>query len=96
MDFEEEVLADCERLLGDDHPWTLISRGNLAYRYRYAGRVADAIDLEVSVLAERARVLGSEHPDTRTARANLAASYRQAGRMHEALELETVLNDSKS
>ena len=33
----ERTLADCERVLGPDHPDTLASRNNLAAAYRAAG-----------------------------------------------------------
>jgi hypothetical protein len=32
------VVADFERLLGGEHPDTLIARGNLAASYRHMGR----------------------------------------------------------
>src|SRR5262249_54697906 len=41
----EPLVADCERLLGTDHPNTLGSRGNLAAAYQAAGRTAEAIAL---------------------------------------------------
>ena len=34
----EPLAADCERLLGPDHPHTLTSRNNLAAACRAAGR----------------------------------------------------------
>ena len=36
------LVADCERVLGPDHPDTLASRNNLAAAYRAAGRPDDA------------------------------------------------------
>ena len=41
----EETLADRERVLGPDHPDTLVSQNNLADAYQEAGRVAEAIPL---------------------------------------------------
>lgn len=38
----EPLAADCERLLGADHPDTLTSRSTLAAAYRAAGRTAEA------------------------------------------------------
>ena len=38
----EQNLADRERVLGADHPYTLNSRNNLAIAYRAAGRTAEA------------------------------------------------------
>jgi hypothetical protein len=46
------VLADCERVLGPDHPDTLHSRSNLAGGYQSAGRLDDAIRLDEQTLAD--------------------------------------------
>lgn len=61
-----------ERLLGGNHPDTLIIRGNLAVSYREAGRTGDAIKLGEQVAAVMERVLGAEHPDIVVARKALA------------------------
>ncbi|MFC0567396.1 tetratricopeptide repeat protein, partial [Plantactinospora siamensis] len=66
----------CERVLGEEHPNTLRSRNNLAYAYRAAGRLGEAIPLYEATLVARERVLGEEHPDTLASRNNLAAAYR--------------------
>ena len=42
----ERVVADHERLLGDEHPATPTARANLAVSYPQAGRTADAIAIE--------------------------------------------------
>ncbi|WP_326763264.1 FxSxx-COOH system tetratricopeptide repeat protein (plasmid) [Streptomyces sp. NBC_01591] len=83
----EHMVADCERLLGDEHPDTLAARASLAASYWQAGRTNDAIEIEEHVLAEYERLLGNEHPHTLAARASLAASYRQAGRTNDAINL---------
>jgi len=72
----ERTLADCERVLGADHPNTLRSRNNLAMSYLAAGRTAKAISLLERTLADCERVLGADHPDTLAARDNLAMGYR--------------------
>ncbi|MFD7416427.1 tetratricopeptide repeat protein [Kitasatospora purpeofusca] len=92
----QRLTTDAERLLGDDHPDTLLARGNLAASYWEAGRTNDAITLGERVSADRERILGPEHPDTLTSHANLAASYWQAGRTNDAIDLlERVLADSE-
>jgi len=83
----EPLVADCERLLGPDHPHTLTSRNNLAAAYRAAGRTAEAIPLYQQALAAFERVLGPDHPDTLGSRNNLAAAYVAAGRAAEAIPL---------
>jgi hypothetical protein len=60
-----------ERLLGPEHPDTLMARANLATSYSQAGRTNDAITLLEAVLADSERLLGPEHPNTLTARAYL-------------------------
>ncbi|WP_326770959.1 tetratricopeptide repeat protein (plasmid) [Streptomyces sp. NBC_01591] len=74
----EHMVADCERLLGNEHPDTLTARANLATSYQQAGRTNDAINLLERVLADRERLLGSEHPDTLSAR-NVLHRWRSAG-----------------
>ena len=69
----KRALADCERLLGADHPTTLTTRNNLAMAYRAAGRTADAIPLYERTLADCERFMGADHPDTKAAREGLAA-----------------------
>jgi hypothetical protein len=41
----EQVLADRQRVLGEDHPRTLLCRNNLAGAYLAAGKSAQAIVL---------------------------------------------------
>ena len=49
----ESLLADQERVLGNDHPDTLTTRNNLASAYRDAGRTAEAIALHQQNLTDR-------------------------------------------
>ncbi|MFM9746080.1 tetratricopeptide repeat protein, partial [Streptomyces brasiliscabiei] len=79
----ERVLADYERILGQDHPDTLRARHNLAISYSAAGRVQDALDLTERVLADYERILGQDHPATLDTRNNLANSYSDAGRTQD-------------
>ena len=80
----EETLAVRERVLGAEHPDTLVSRNNLANAYQQAGRTEEAMRLYEETLAVRERVLGLEHPDTLVSRNNLANAYQDAGRTEEA------------
>ncbi|MFE9747520.1 tetratricopeptide repeat protein [Saccharothrix saharensis] len=67
----EATLADRERVLGHEHPNTLLSRNNLASASWSAGDRDRAISLQRAALADAERVLGPDHPTTRTIRANL-------------------------
>ncbi len=90
----EPLTADCERVLGADHPDTLAAWVNLAYAYRAAGRTGEAIALYERTLADSERVLGADHPDTLSSRNNLAGAYRAAGRTAEVIALyERTLAD---
>ncbi|MEU7761616.1 tetratricopeptide repeat protein, partial [Micromonospora aurantiaca (nom. illeg.)] len=91
-----QVLADGQRLLGDNHPDTLTWGNNLAAAYGEVGRVGEAISLQEQVLATRRRVLGDDHPDTLTSGSNLAVAYGEVGRVGEAISLhERVLADRR-
>ena len=80
--------------LGPDHPSTLASRNNLAYAYRDAGRLDEAIALYEQTLEDHTRILGPHHPNTLTSRNNLASAYDNAGRLDEAIALyEQTLED---
>ena len=84
----EQVLADRQRVLGEEHRDTLSSWNNLASAYRAAGRFGEAIPLYEATLADGERVLGEEHPDTLNSRSNLASAfYQAAGRLGQAIPL---------
>ena len=75
MELEEKVLEARKRTLGDEHPDTLISMGNLALSYSDLGRRQEAVELEEKVLEARKRTLGDEHPSTLVSMSNLARNY---------------------
>jgi hypothetical protein len=54
--------GEAKQVLGDDHPDTLSSMGNLASTYRNQGRWKDAEVLEVVVMEKRKQLLGDDHP----------------------------------
>jgi tetratricopeptide (TPR) repeat protein len=45
IEYGQDLVADCERVLGQTHPDTLTSRSNLAVAYQGAGRLDEAIPL---------------------------------------------------
>jgi hypothetical protein len=51
------------RVLGAEHPDTLICQANLAITLRDAGRSDEAEQLAASVLVRLEQVLGKGHPD---------------------------------
>ena len=91
----EQILTDRVRILGNDHPDTLISRDNLAGAYEADGRLNEAITLYEQTLADSTRILGNDHPNTLASRNNLAYTYQHAGCLNEAISLyEQILTDS--
>ena len=82
-----------KKLLGEKHPHTLLSMGNLAVTYSNQGRWNEAEQLEVQVMNMRKELLGEEHPDTLLSMGNLAVTYSNQGRWNEAeLPLVQLMN----
>lgn len=79
-----EALAAAHRVLGDEHPATLIVSSNLAQLYQTEGKFAPAEALQRKVFEIQNRVLGPAHPDTLTALGNLAKMRRDQGQYAEA------------
>jgi hypothetical protein len=57
---QREVLAERKRVLGAEHPDTLVAADNLARTLADQGKRAEAEEMEREVLAVRKRVLGAE------------------------------------
>jgi tetratricopeptide (TPR) repeat protein len=75
IDLAKRVLTDHERMLGNDHPDTLRSRGNLADVYKSAGMMSEAVPLYEQTLASQERLLGAGHSDAMITRDKLAQAY---------------------
>jgi hypothetical protein len=71
----EEILAVRQRVLGSDHPISLITRSNIGKTHLVAGRIDQAITVFEKVLAEEYRILGPEHPETLFTRHNLTMAH---------------------
>ncbi|UUU45176.1 FxSxx-COOH system tetratricopeptide repeat protein [Streptomyces sp. NBC_00162] len=90
----QRALATRERVLGPDHPRTLVSRSNLAGAYWSAGDLVRAVPLFERTLEDSERVLGADHPDTLISGNNLAHAYESAGDLVRAVPLyERTLED---
>ncbi|HXY33374.1 MAG TPA: serine/threonine-protein kinase [Planctomycetaceae bacterium] len=92
---EEAAYALFSKLLGSDHPDTLMAMNHLGTCYGDLGRYDDALKLRETTLALRKARLGPNHPDTLISMNNLANSYYDLGRHAEALALreETLALD---
>ncbi len=60
---------------------------NLAWSYRAAGRLNEAIPLVEEALKVRRAKLGTDHPNTLQSMADLAVAYQDSGRLAEAIAL---------
>ena len=76
-----------KEILGEDHPVTLRSMGNLSETYQLQGKVSEAATLQEQVLLKRRSILGEDHMDTLWSMGLLAVIYQQQGRLTEANEL---------
>jgi tetratricopeptide (TPR) repeat protein len=70
----EAALAYAEKVLGPDHPDTLMVRNNIATVYQDAGNLDEAVRLYEAILADAEQKLGPNHPDTLMVRNNIACA----------------------
>jgi tetratricopeptide (TPR) repeat protein len=90
-----ETFETRRRVLGPEHPDTLIAMANLAYtleqRHWFDGEtrpLSEAEELSSKALAIQRHLLGPEHPDTLNSSIYLAMSLALQGRYLEAAKLE--------
>jgi tetratricopeptide (TPR) repeat protein len=83
-ELQVQVMQTRKRVLGDEHPDTLVSMNNLASTYKSQGRWKDAEELQVQVMQITKRVLGHEHPHTLTSVSNLGLVLERQGKYEEA------------
>jgi hypothetical protein len=75
-------------VLGQDHPDTLASAGNLAADLRALGETQAARELDEDTLARMRRVLGENHPQTLKLANSLATDLAERGKTQAARELD--------
>ena len=85
----EKALSLRRRLLGEDHPDTLASMGDLAVLYRDESKPAQAESVLTRVLDIQRRVLGVERPETLETAHELAQVYEEEGKTAQAAPLLT-------
>jgi tetratricopeptide (TPR) repeat protein len=83
----KEVVKLRKIKLGDDHPDTIGSIGNLAIAYLSTGQISEALPLYEENLKLSTAKLGTNHHYTLTAMNNLADAYSQAGQLEKAIVL---------
>jgi tetratricopeptide (TPR) repeat protein len=89
---ERETAAVQRRVLGTDHPGTLVSMNRLARALSHRQNYAEAEKLAAQALDTQRRVLGPAHPDTALSAYNLAGVEARLGKRDQALSLisETI------
>jgi len=94
--YGQDLVVDCERVLGETHRSTMASRYNLARAHRADGRRDEPTRLLEDTLTTSELVLGPDDPDTLRYRNSLAYTYRFVGRLKEAIPLlERTVADSE-
>jgi tetratricopeptide (TPR) repeat protein len=81
------ALQGYEKVLGPEHPHTLISVSQLASVLADQGKYEEAEPMQRRALQGREKVLGPEHPHTLTTLHNLAFTLKQLRRVPDALSL---------
>jgi tetratricopeptide (TPR) repeat protein len=76
------------RVLGEEHPDTLMAMNELAVAQQTQGDFSSAGALQEQALLIRCRVLGEEHPDTLTVVNNLALTLQAQGDLNGARALQ--------
>ncbi len=82
-----ELLAEQERVLGNDHPVTLTSRFRIAWCTGEMGDVPEAIRLFTQLQSDQERALGCDHVDLLRTRGQIAHWTGRLGDGPEALRL---------
>ncbi|KAJ7732343.1 hypothetical protein DFH07DRAFT_990867 [Mycena maculata] len=85
------LLMKQREILGEDHPDTLLTMGDLGNTYCFLGELKKAKEFQFLVLEKRRTVLGEDHPNTLTTMGNLAITYKTLGQLKEAEKLEVVV-----
>ena len=89
-----EFAAVSDRVLGPDHPDTVMAAEQLADAYMTAGRAPEAVPWFQWLLARRIRVLGKDHSDTLAARHYLGHALVAANQLRDAITvLEQAADD---
>ncbi|MEU3456589.1 FxSxx-COOH system tetratricopeptide repeat protein [Micromonospora sp. NPDC006766] len=83
---DEKTLRQQEELIGENHPYTLMTAGGYAADLRALGRYREALERDLRTYAASVEVFGEDDRRTLTAANNLAASYRLMGQFDKALD----------
>ena len=84
----EESFEIRERILGEKHPDTLRTMGQLAWIYPWIEMEQEGVDLGLRCLKLRREVLGEDHPDTIDGLSDLAMAYQQQEKLQMSEEMQ--------
>ncbi len=84
LPLQEAALSTRRRVLGDEHPDTILSVINTGVLLRSQGKLPEAEVRYRQALETSRRVLGGEHPDTLTAIHNMGFLLQEQGKYNEA------------
>ena len=84
---QRRAIAIYARELGDDHPYTLHSRNNLAIALRRTGQLDEAIKMHEENLRLRQKQFGPDHADVADSLFALGIAHHAAGRFQKATPL---------
>jgi tetratricopeptide (TPR) repeat protein/CO dehydrogenase nickel-insertion accessory protein CooC1 len=88
LTLDEQILEQQSKLVGPQHPHTLMTSGSRAADLRALGRYAEALPLEKEIYLAWKEQFGDEHPRTLSAANNLATSLRSVGDFRQAEEID--------
>ncbi|MBO2450956.1 tetratricopeptide repeat protein [Actinomadura barringtoniae] len=92
---DEAVLEEQRRLLGTDHPHTLMTANGLGGSLRALGRYRSALELDRETYDAWRDIFGDEDSRTLLSGNNLAVSFRLNGAFDDALELDRKVLDAR-
>ncbi|MFF0390011.1 FxSxx-COOH system tetratricopeptide repeat protein [Kitasatospora sp. NPDC004615] len=85
---DEETLAGQWELLGEHHPYALITANSLAADLRYLNRFNEALAMDQETFNQFVDQFGKDHPLTLAAANNLAIDHRLVGNSQAARDLD--------
>ena len=93
-EYWREVAAVSDRVLGPDHPDTVMAAEQLADAYMTAGQALEAVPWFEWILVRRTRLLGQDHTDALATRHNLGHALVAANQLGDAITvLERAADD---
>jgi serine/threonine protein kinase/tetratricopeptide (TPR) repeat protein len=81
---QESALTTRRRVLGEEHPDTVLAISNMSVLLRELGRLDDAEPYHREALEKSRRILGDDHPETIIAISNMGSLLRAKGALAEA------------